>query len=149
MIRAIVVSLVALTSTTANAQTCVYKSAMTDAEIEACKHSQPSSASAKQIPQAAKSNFDAEQYLAKRRAMAQARREAEAASPKEPYIGMTDSEAWAINDGPFNHVFRDKVNVTETGRGRSEQWVYENSLTHRYGYLYFVNGKLTSIQRSD
>lgn len=41
--------------------------------------------------------------------------------------------------------FPRRINKTETIRGVSEQWVYED-----FGrYLYFENGKITTIQTSD
>ncbi len=38
-----------------------------------------------------------------------------------------------------------KINVTETGYGRKEQWVYNGAY---YSYLYFTNNQLTAIQYS-
>lgn len=55
---------------------------------------------------------------------------------KEPKIGMTKAEAEVSTWGKPN-----KINKTTTAYGVSEQWVYSNNR-----YLYFDNGKLTSIQ---
>ena len=55
---------------------------------------------------------------------------------KQPSIGMTKSEAENSTWGRPN-----KINKTTTAYGTHEQWVYGNGK-----YLYFDNGKLTSIQ---
>lgn len=55
---------------------------------------------------------------------------------EEPRIGMTKSEAEKSTWGKPK-----KINKTTTAYGTHEQWVYSG-----YRYLYFDNGKLTSIQ---
>ena len=55
---------------------------------------------------------------------------------KEPYIGMTKEEAENSTWGSPK-----KINKTTTSYGVHEQWVYSSNR-----YLYFENGKLTSIQ---
>ena len=55
---------------------------------------------------------------------------------KEPSIGMTKTEAENSTWGKPK-----KINKTTTAYGTHEQWVYDG-----YKYLYFDNGKLTSIQ---
>ena len=53
-----------------------------------------------------------------------------------PRIGMTKKQV--IEASSWGEP--DHVNRTTSGAGVREQWVYD------YGYLYFVNGKLTAIQ---
>lgn len=55
---------------------------------------------------------------------------------KEPKIGMTKTEVENSTWGKPN-----KINKTTTAYGTREQWLYGNGR-----YLYFENGKLTSIQ---
>ena len=147
MTHVITVSLLALASV-ANAQTCEYKSVMTDAEIEACRHApsiaalsnpKPPTSDEKAIAEKFKATLDAQ--MTRERTKRAELRAAAAAAPKNPYIGMTIAEAMTINDGIFHHYYREKVNITKNARGQTEQWVYGQG-----HYLYFDNGILTSIQ---
>jgi hypothetical protein len=55
-----------------------------------------------------------------------------------PAIGMSELEAME------EWCFPDHINTTQTASGTREQWVYPNR-----GYLYFENGRLVAIQRSN
>lgn len=70
---------------------------------------------------------------------AKERYEAERAARKEPKIGMTKTEAYKSSWG-----YPDKENVTTSGHGTSEQWVYRRGSSSKY--LYFKNDILTTIQ---
>ena len=63
--------------------------------------------------------------------------EAKCAAGK-PKIGMTKAEAFKTWCEPWT------VNTTETAGGTREQWVYKDR-----GYLYFENGVLVAIQRTN
>lgn len=58
---------------------------------------------------------------------------------KEPKIGMTKEEVLNSTWGSPK-----KKNISEYAWGTEEQWVYDN-----YQYIYFKNGIVTSIQRSE
>ncbi len=58
---------------------------------------------------------------------------------KEPSIGMTKDEVLKSTWGE-----PEKKNITETLYGIKEQWVYSNNR-----YIYFTNGIVTSIQKSE
>lgn len=58
--------------------------------------------------------------------------------------GMTEQQVVQVAGRPV------EKNVTQTPRGRREQWVYERALTgHERAYLYFQDGQLTSWQYSN
>lgn len=59
--------------------------------------------------------------------------------PKEPAIGMTKEQILNSTWGSPN-----KKNVTENAYGTHEQWVYDKGR-----YIYFDNGIVTSIQKSE
>lgn len=62
-----------------------------------------------------------------------------AVAEKEIYIGMTDDQVRAAWGKPY------KINESKGSYGTHEQWVmYEHGST----YVYFENGKMTSLQQS-
>ena len=81
-----------------------------------------------------------EKELPKLREAARKERAADEAAarnrPREPYIGMRESEASNLTWGSPS-----TVNTDRSARGVSEQWVFPNR-----GYLYFRNGVLEAIQ---
>ena len=58
---------------------------------------------------------------------------------KEPRVGMTKEEVLNSTWGSPS-----KKNITEYSWGTKEQWVYSN-----YRYIYFENGIVTAIQKSE
>lgn len=73
---------------------------------------------------------------------AQEKREREKAewnAKGEPKVGMTATQAEKTTWG-----FPDKINKSTSASGVSEQWVYRRGNSSKY--LYFQNGKLTTIQ---
>lgn len=57
----------------------------------------------------------------------------------EPEIGMSESDVLSSSWGE-----PEKRNVTESANSKKEQWVYSNNK-----YIYFENGVVTSIQKSE
>ncbi|UTO20610.1 hypothetical protein NGC85_05880 [Acinetobacter sp. Z1] len=73
---------------------------------------------------------------------AQEKREREKAewnAKGEPKVGMTATQAEKTTWG-----YPDKINKSTSATGVSEQWVYRRGNSSKY--LYFQNGKLTTIQ---
>ena len=134
---------------------CVYKQAMTDAEIAACRvtPAEPEKGSAyrPQAPQRSASNsqpklteeqlyqqqmrqqqIDGARYLAQKR---------EQSLPDDVFVGMTKDE-FDAGDEKHTYCGAHTINTTTTGRGVSEQYVCSNG----WRYIYFENGVVTAIQ---
>lgn len=71
--------------------------------------------------------------------IARANYNARESSRIKPRIGMTAKEAEQSTWG-----YPNKVNTTTYASGTDEQWVYRSGSSSKY--LYFTNGRLTSIQ---
>jgi hypothetical protein len=146
---------------------CVYKSAMTDAEIAACKTAPPPPPEKHRATQAEVDAISREMF---QKAYEDGlRKAAEPKAPKapvEPSIGMTLAEADAMSAGnaallrkyQASHAIGDiagwdrrwglwsscKRNVTKTTAHERQQWVC-GDIRDRH-YLYFKDGILTAIE---
>lgn len=127
---------------------CVYKQAMTDAEIKECREAEAEPPPKQRAPYAPKTTWteaDEAAFKEKQRAELERQRdkdrqrEAARNAPYMPTIGMTEAEA-KMTKLVSTFCNPPTVNRTTTARGVREQWVCVNS------YIYLENGIVTAVQ---
>jgi hypothetical protein len=163
MIRMIVAPLLVL-ATAAGAQECVYKSVMTDADLQACRNtprtpvakSKPAPTKAETDALIAQINADYSKRMQERQQQTAADAAADAAIPEAPVVGMTTGQAQAMLDANRRRNNKQwsnervrwmgscRDNKTTNAQGVHEQWVC--GIDTIRGYMYFDNGILTSFQ---